>query len=690
MAIESEDLRPDVVMHRHRARRPRHVSDADQLSINTIRALAIDAVEAAGSGHPGTPMALAPLGHMLFTRVMKHDPTDPGWPDRDRFVLSAGHASMLLYALLHLSGYDLPLDELQRFRRLGSRCPGHPERGVTPGVEVTTGPLGQGFANAVGLAIAERLLAQRYNRPGHEIVDHRTFVICSDGDLMEGVTAEAASLAGNLPLGKLIAFYDDNHITIEGSTDLAFCEQVGRRFEAYGWHVVRAGDVNDLAGLEAATLAAMAEDARPSLLVVESEIGYGAPTKAGTAAAHGAPLGADEARQAKRNLGWPYEEPFVVPPEVRRFYEAEVLEAGQAAAAVWRDRFGAYERDHPEPAQEFLRVTRGRLPRGWDDSLPSFTDDMATRSASGGVLNALAGRLPELVGGSADLAPSTDTYIEGSGDVSCRDFGGRNFHFGVREHAMGSIVNGLAAHGGLRPFGATFLVFSDYMRPSIRMAALMRLPVVFVFTHDSIGLGEDGPTHQPVEHLVALRAIPGLVVIRPADANETTAAWRTALARRDGPTALALTRQTVPALPAPPAGAVARGAYVRADGDDVVLVATGSEVHVALAARDRLAASGVGARAVSMPSWELFDDQPTGYRDDVLPSTMPRLAVEAGRGQGWCRYADDVVSLESFGASAPAPDLFELFGFTPGNVARRAEDLLRRVGHPAAPQVGAR
>ncbi len=690
VAVDEEELRPDVVLHGHRGKRRQRGNDTTALSINTIRTLAIDAVEAAGSGHPGTPMALAPLGHLLFTRFLKQDPTDPGWPDLDRLVLSPGHASMLLYALLHLSGYDLPLDELKRFRQLGSRCPGHPERGLTPGVEVTTGPLGQGFANAVGMAIAERMLAQRYNQPGHDIIDHRTYVVCSDGDLMEGVSAEAASLAGNLPLGKLIAFYDDNHITIEGSTDLAFCERVGSRFEAYGWHVARAGDVNDLAGLEAAVAAAVAEEQRPSLLIVESEIGYGAPTKAGTAAAHGAPLGAEEARKAKRNLGWPYEEPFVVPFEVRQLYEAEVLEIGQTLHATWRDRFAAYERDHPVLAREFLRVIRGALPHGWDESLPPFAEDMATRTASGRVLNTLADRLPELVGGSADLAPSTDTYLDGSGDVSCRDFGGRNFHFGVREHAMGSVLNGMAAHGGLRPFGATFLVFSDYMRPTLRLAALMRLPVVYVFTHDSIGLGEDGPTHQPIEHLASLRAIPGLVVLRPADANETAAAWRTALARLDGPTALALTRQKVPTLPEPPPGAVARGAYIRAHGDDIALVATGSEVHLAMAARDRLAESDVAARVVSMPSWELFDDQPAAYRDEVLPAWVPSLGVEAGRSQGWCRYTDDVVSIESFGASAPAADLIEAYGLTADRVAGRARSLLEPTGYRAIRSGGPR
>ena len=679
MAVEEQDLRRGVPARDQAGAGPA-AGEVVDLAINTIRSLAIDAVEAAGAGHPGTAMALAPLGYLLFTRFLKHDPTDPTWVDRDRFVLSAGHASMLHYALLHLSGYDLPLDELRRFRQWGSRCPGHPERGTTPGVEVTTGPLGQGFANAVGLAIAEHLLAQRFNRPGHDIVDHHTYVICSDGDLMEGVSGEAASLAGRLPLGKLIAFYDDNDISIEGSSDLAFCEDVERRFSAYGWHVVSVPDVNDLENLEAAIIAAREETARPSLVIVKSVIGYGAPTKAGTAAAHGAPLGTEEARAAKANLGWPYPDPFTVPEAVRALFRRTVLEAGRSRHAAWEEHLAAYTGDHPALAAEFHRVQAGEMPAGWEGHLPVFPGDgaMATRSASGRVLNALAPTMPELVGGSADLAPSTDTYLEGRGDITCRDFGGRNFHFGVREHAMGAIANGLAAHGGLRPFGATFLVFSDYMRPAIRLAALMRLPVVFVFTHDSIGIGEDGPTHQPVEHLAALRAIPDLVVLRPADANETAAAWRVALERRDGPTALVLTRQKVPVLPPPPPDGLARGAYVRADGDDVVLVATGSEVDLALDARDLLSALGISARVVSMPSWELFAAQPRTYRESVLPADRPRLAIEAGRSQGWCAFANDVVSLEHFGASAPAAVLFEAFGFTPEHVAARAMALVPR------------
>jgi transketolase len=684
MAVEAHDLRPDAVVHTHAG--PPHrraVGDLDQLVVDTIRTLAIDAVEAAGSGHPGTPMALAPVAQVLWSRFLKHDPSDPSWPDRDRFVLSAGHASMLLYAMLHLSGYDLPLDELKRFRQWGSRCPGHPERGLTPGVEVTTGPLGQGFANAVGMAIAERMLAARFNRPGHEVIDHHTYVICSDGDLMEGVSSEAASLAGNLHLGKLVVLYDDNHISIEGSTELAFCELVGKRFEAYGWHVLSVEDANDLDEVARTIEASRAERDQPSLVIVRSVIGYGAPTKQGTAAAHGSPLGAEEALAAKENLGWPYAEPFTVPERVESFRQA-ARDAGQTRHADWAERFARYEEEFPEPAAELLRAVAGELPAGWERSLPSFdvAEQMATRSASGKVLNAIASGVPDLVGGSADLAPSTDTYLEGFADVSCDEFAGRNFHFGVREHAMGSVMNGIVAHGGLRPYGGTFFVFSDYMRPPIRMAALMELPVVFVFTHDSIGLGEDGPTHQPVEQLAGLRAIPNLLVIRPADASETAQAWRVALERRDGPTALVLTRQKLPVLPNPPDDAVSRGAYVIADGGDVVLVATGSEVHLALSAREVLATSGVSARVVSMPCWELFEAQPPGYRQRVLPADVPRLGVEAARAFGWRDWADDVVSLDRFGASAPADVLFREFGFTPENVAARARWLLAKGGRP--------
>jgi transketolase len=675
--VDTIDLRPDVVVHSHGESADTHGTETlEGLCINTIRALAMDAVQAADSGHPGTPMGLAPVAYVLWTRFLKFDPTAHDWPDRDRFVLSAGHASMLLYALLHLTGFDLPLDELRRFRKWGSRCPGHPERGLTPGVEVTTGPLGQGFANAVGMAIAERLSATRFNRRDHGIVDHHTYVVCSDGDLMEGVSSEAASLAGNLPLGKLIALYDDNHITIEGSTDLAFCQQVGNRFGAYGWQVLTVSDANDLKEVESAIEDARAETRRPSLIIVRSVIGYGAPNKAGTAAAHGSPLGEDEVRAAKKNLGWPYEPPFTVPEPARAVFR-EAGEAGHVRHEEWRRRLALYGEQHADLASELRRVFKSELPAGWAESVPHFDpgEDMATRSASGTVLNTIAGRVPELVGGSADLAPSTDTYLEGYGDVSCADFSGRNFHFGVREHAMGSVLNGMAAHGDLRPYGGTFFVFSDYMRPAIRMAALMKLRVVFVFTHDSIGLGEDGPTHQPVEHLAALRAIPDLVVIRPADANEAAQAWVLAL-ERGGPTALVLTRQKLPVLPPPPQGAVGRGAYVREAGEDLVLVATGSEVHLAMGARELLERDGISASVVSMPSWELFGAQPEHYRKEVLPVGKRRLAVEAGRGLGWCAWADDVVSLERFGASAPGDVVFRELGFTPENVADRARRLL--------------
>lgn len=646
----------------------------------------MDAVEAAASGHPGTPMGMAPVGYGLWTRFLKHDPADPDWLDRDRFVLSSGHASMLLYALLHLTGYDLPLDELKRFRRWGSRCPGHPERGLTPGVEVSTGPLGQGISNAVGMAVAERMLAARYNRPGHEIVDHHTYVLCGDGDLMEGVSSEAASLAGNLHLGKLIALYDDNHISIEGSTELAFCELVGERFRAYGWHVLSVSDANDLEEVAGAIEAARYEERRPSIVIVRSVIGYGAPHKQGTAAVHGSPLGSDELRAAKENLGWPYPEPFTVPEEALQVFRG-AGDRGRARHDQWEEQFALYEKQHPDLAAELRRLFAGHLPEGWEDALPTFVagSSMATRSASGAVLNAVAPVIPELVGGSADLAPSTDTYLKGYPDISCEEFAGRNFHFGVREHAMGAVLNGLTAHGGFRPYGGTFFVFSDYMRPPIRMAALMKLPVVFVFTHDSIGLGEDGPTHQPVEHLAALRAIPNLAVIRPADANETTQSWLVALERRDGPTAVILSRQKLPVLPAPPRDAVSRGAYVLADGGDVILIGTGSEVHLALAARNLLQKEGIAARVVSMPSWELFEAQPQVYRDHVLPPATPRLAVEAARGFGWCRWADAVVSIERFGASAPAEALFREFGLTPENVAARTRELL---GTPRGSQEG--
>ena len=662
-------------------------TDLDQLCINTIRTLAMDAVQRAKSGHPGMPMGAADMAYVLWTRFLRHNPANPHWPDRDRFVLSAGHGSMLLYSLLHLTGYDLPLEELMNFRQWGSRTPGHPEYGLTPGVETTTGPLGQGFANGVGMAIAEAYLAARFNRPGHKIVDHYVYAIVSDGDLMEGIASEAASLAGHLRLGKLIYLYDDNRISIEGSTDLAFTEDRGRRFEAYGWHVQRV-DGYDLEGIAAAIRAAQ-QDPRPSLIMARTHLAYGSPHKQDRAEAHGAPLGEEEVRLTKENLGWPTEPPFFIPEEALAHFR-QALERGRAWEAEWRARFDAYAAEYPDLAEEWRMALAGELPPGWDAALPVFKPEdgpMATRAASGRVLNAIAPRLPSLIGGSADLAPSTKTYLEGLGDFGADNRLGRNLHFGVREHAMGGILNGMALHGGVIPFGGTFLVFSDYMRPSIRMAAMMGLHVIYVFSHDSLWIGEDGPTHQPVEQLAALRAIPNLTVIRPADANETVVAWRVALKHRSGPVALVLSRQALPILDRAslaPAEGLARGAYVLAEAEggrpQVILIATGSEVHLALEARELLAERGVRARVVNMPSWELFDRQPESYRQAVLPpEVMARLAIEAGVSQGWHRYvgpSGDVMGIERFGASAPYKVLQEKFGFTAENVVERALALL--------------
>jgi transketolase len=661
----------------------------DQLAINTIRFLAVDMVEAARSGHPGAPMGQAPLAYLLWTRFLRFAPQAPGWPNRDRFVLSCGHASALLYSLLHLAGYDLPLAELRRFRQLGSKTPGHPEHGLTPGVETTTGPLGQGFGNAVGMAVAERLLASRLNRPEFPLFDHRVWVMASDGDLMEGVASEAASLAGHLRLGKLKVFYDDNRITIDGSTSLAFSEDVGRRFEAYGWHVQRVDDGNDLEALEAAIAGAAAETERPTLTLVRTHIGYGAPHKQDTAKAHGEALGPEETAAAKRNLGWPTEPPFLVPDEALGPFRA-AAGRGQAEEAEWRRLLEAYAAAHPEAAAELGRRRSGELPPGWDEGLPAFAPadgPLATRQASGKALAALAPRLPELVGGSADLTPSNNTFVAGEGTFAAGEPGGRNFHFGVREHAMGAAINGMALSGLLRPYGGTFLIFSDYMRPAIRLAALMGLPTLYVFTHDSIFLGEDGPTHQPVSQLLSLRSIPGLTVIRPADAVETVEAWRLALARRQGPTALVLTRQKLPVL-AETAGrareGVGRGAYVLADppaGEPAaLLLASGSEVSLCLEAHRALAAEGIPTRVVSFPSWQLFDAQDPAYRDAVLPPSVPRrLAVEAAVPLGWHKYVGtrgDVLGQETFGASAPYQDLARHFGFTAEKVAERVRRLV--------------
>ena len=677
----------------------------DELCVNTLRFLCVDAVQNADSGHPGMPLGAAPMAYVLWTRFLDHSPANPAWADRDRFVLSAGHGSMLLYALLHLAGYDLPLEELRRFRRWGSRTPGHPERGVTPGVEVTTGPLGQGFANGVGMAMAEAHLAARFNRTGFEIVDHRTYGIVSDGDLMEGVASEAASLAGHLQLGKLIYLYDDNRVTLSAGTGIAFTEDRARRFDAYGWQTQVVEDGNDLAAIERALAAARAETRRPSLILVRTHLGYGSPSKQDTYKAHGSPLGEDEVRLTKRNLGWPVEPAFHVPEPAReRFREA--LPRGERLEAAWNARFSAYARAFPELAAQFRETLQGGLPAGWDADIPAFPPDakgMATRVASGKVINAIAPRLPALVGGSADLDPSTNTALLGLGDfeppgLDARDRqgsegggwsrAGRNLHFGVREHAMGAVLNGLAAHGGTLPFGATFLVFSDYMRPPMRLAALMGLHVVYVLTHDSIALGEDGSTHQPVEQLAGLRAIPRLDVIRPADANETAVAWRVAAETRDRPVALVLTRQDVPTLDRTrfaSAEGLRRGGYVLADAPDakpaLILIASGSEVALVVAAGEQLRARGIAVRIVSLPCWEIFDAQPREYREAVLPPSVgARLAVEAGVAQGWHRYVGDrgdVLSVERFGASAPGPVVLREYGFTVENVCARALELLR-------------
>ena len=652
--------------------------DLDQLAVDTIRALAMDAVEAAQSGHPGTPMALAPLGQVLWSRHLRHNPSDPGWVDRDRFVLSAGHASMLLYSLLHLTGYDLTIEDLKDFRQLGSATPGHPEDFETPGVETTTGPLGQGFGNAVGMALAEAVLAERFNRPGHTIIDHRTWVIASDGDLMEGVSSESSSLAGHLGLGKLVVLYDDNKITIDGSTDLAFSEDVEARYAAYGWRTLSLDDVNDLDAVDKVLSAAAESDGRPTFVRVRTMIGYPAPHAQNTAKAHGSPLGVDEVAAAKRVMGWDHPA-FFVPEQAAQVMDA--TERGGQSQAEWQRRFEAYHEEHPELARQLQRVLDGQLPDDWAQDLPTFEEGsmLATRSASGQVINALANRVPELLGGSADLAGSNKTTITDGGNVAKGAYDARNMNYGVREHGMAAILNGLALHGGVRPFGASFLIFTDYLRPSLRLACLMGLPVVYVMTHDSIGLGEDGPTHQPVEHLASLRAMPGLVVLRPADARETVGAWMQALQRTDGPTVLALSRQDLPTLANSDAAKVALGGYTVHDPDDdldVVLVATGSEVSIAVEAAARLAERDVAARVVSLPSWELLEEADPDYVEELLPEEVPVLSIEAASSFGWSRWADDHVALDSFGASGSVQDLYVHFGFTPENIADMAFDLI--------------
>jgi transketolase len=665
------------------------VQDFEELCVNTMRFLAVDAVEKANSGHPGAPMGMAAMAYSLWGHFLKHNPANPDWADRDRFVLSAGHASMLLYALLYLTGYGLSLDELKLFRQWGSRTPGHPEHGFTPGVEATTGPLGQGFANAVGMAAAERHLAAVYNKPGFEVVNHFTYAICSDGDLMEGVSSEAASLAGTLKLGKLICLYDDNNISIEGSTDISFKEDVGLRFKAYGWNVIGPIDGMRVAAVDAALKSARADTSRPALIICTTVIGYGAPNKEGTGHAHGEPLGKEETLLAKQKLGWTYQDPFTVPEGVLEHFRI-ALASGAKKQAEWDALFRAYERVYPAEASSFKMGTAGNLPPGWFEGLDKLFDagmkPLATREASGIVINALAAKVPYLMGGAADLAPSTKTLMKTGGDYSAGNYAGRNLHFGVREHAMGAISNGLALHGGIIPYTATFLIFYDYMRPPVRLAAFTKDRVVFVFTHDSIGLGEDGPTHQPVEQLVGLRSVPNLTTIRPADATETVEAWKLALEKSDGPTALVLTRQSLPVLDRKalaPSEGVRRGGYVLWESSsepEAVLIATGSEVHIALEAGRMLKEKGISSRVVSLPSWEIFEAQSEDYRRTVIPpACKAKVSVEAASTLGWGRYVGDSgvsIGIDHFGASAPGKMLYEKFGITAQRVVAEAMRLL--------------
>ena len=687
------------------------MNDLDQLCINTIRMLSVDVVQHANSGHPGMPMGAATMAYVLWTRHLRHNPKNPAWPDRDRFVLSAGHASALLYSLLFLTGYDVAMEDLGQFRQWKSRTPGHPERGCTPGVEVTTGPLGQGFGNSVGLAIAERWLAATFNRHGDDVVDHYTYVLASDGDIMEGVASEAASLAGTLRLGHLIVLYDANLITLSATTNVTFSEDVGARFDAYGWHVQRI-DGQDAAAVDAALTAARAIEDRPSLIIGRTHIGYGSPHKQDTWHAHGEPLGVEEVRLTKRALGWPEDRHFYVPDEALREFRASI-DRGVELEAAWQRRVDAYAIAHPDVAPQFAQALAGELPEGWEAHLPTFTPadgEMATRDAGGAVITALAGVVTNLVGGSADLDPSTRTAMTGCGDFESPPtpqsdeglptqgtaggvwgYAGRNIHFGLREHAMAAALTGMALHGGLRPFGATFFSFSDYMRPSIRLAALSKAHVIYVWTHDSIALGEDGPTHQPVEQLAGLRAMPNMLILRPSDATETVEAWRIALRHKDGPVGLVLTRQKLPVLDRTklaPASGLAQGAYILAETDaflpEVILIATGSEVSLALDAHTRLAGDGIFSRVVSMPCWELFDAQPQSYRDTVLPpSVRARVSIEAAAPFGWERYVGTggaMIAIDRFGASAPGPLVMSAFGFTPEHVVATAKGLLKRRG----------
>jgi transketolase len=652
-----------------------------------VRVLSADAVQKANSGHPGTPMALAPVGHVLWSQFMHYNPKNPHWANRDRFILSAGHACMFQYSFLYLTGYDITLDDIKNFRQLHSKTAGHPEYGLLDGIEVTTGPLGQGFANGVGFAIAQKYLAARYNKPGFDLFNYKIYAICSDGDLMEGVASEAASLAGHLELGNIIYIYDDNHISIEGDTDITFNEDVAKRFEAYGWHVQIVNDANDIKALSNAINNAKVEISKPSIIKVRSHIAYGSPNKVDTAGAHGSPLGADEVKLVKKFFGFDPEQSFVVPDEVLDYYH-KCGEKGAGTEQKWNDLYKAYKEKFPELAAEYEQAASGELPKGWDANLPVFKPEgkMATRQASGKVLNAIADKLPNLIGGSADLAPSTDTNLKEYESFTVEQRFGRNFHFGIREHGMGSALNGMALTKGIIPFGATFLIFSEYMRPPIRLAAIMKIRPIFVYTHDSIGLGEDGTTHQPIEQLISLRSIPNIVVLRPADANETSQAWRVALEHKDGPVVLVFTRQGLPIIDQDKyakATGLEKGAYVLSDSEkapQVILIATGSEVSLILAAQAKLAEEGIQARVVSMPSWELFEKQDAAYKEKVFPKAIrKRLAVEMASPLGWHKYVTDegdVLAMHTFGESAPAEELYKEFGFTVENVVKKAKALL--------------
>jgi transketolase len=665
-------------------------STLDELCINTIRFLSVDAVQQAKSGHPGAPMGAATMAYVLWDRFLKHNPSDPKWAGRDRFILSPGHASALLYSLLHLTGYDLTLDELKRFRQWGSKTPGHPEYGLTAGVEMTTGPLGQGFAHGVGMAISERWLAEHYNTPAHEIIDHYTYALVSDGDLQEGISSEAASLAGTLRLGKLIYLYDDNDISIEGDTDIAFTENVAQRFQAYDWHVV--GPINgmDTEDVDAAIRSAQLEINRPSLIICQTIIGYGSPNKAGTAATHGEPLGEEEVRLTKDRLGWPYTKSFAVPPQALTHFR-KAAKRGKHWQQKWKAMLASYRQSNPKKAKQLDEVLSGRLPKNWDSELKdlfnAFDKPIATREASGRIMNGIVKKVHAFTGGSADLAPSTKTTLKDHGSFGFENYTGHNFHFGVREHAMGAIANGMALHGGTIPYAATFLIFSDYMRPSIRLAALMNQRVIYIFTHDSVGMGEDGPTHQPIEQLMGLRAVPNLAVIRPADATETVEAWKAAMVRVHGPTVLALSRQNLPILDRAilgPANGLQLGGYTLWEASlqpKIILIATGSEVHIALKAGSLLQRKGIMARVVSMPCWELFDAQPKEYRDTVLPPSIRyRISIEAATPLGWERYVglDGIaIGLPHFGASAPGDVLYEHFGLTAERIVDEATILIQ-------------